>query len=87
MSDFRDIPRVTREQYNLWRNSPVTLTVYRFLEAYRDQVRQEHLDRWEQGELEPQLETRALGVILFTESFLELNYDAIEAAYDGNFEC
>lgn len=77
-----DIPRISREQYGLWRNSPVTLTVFKFLESYRDQVRREHLERWEQGELEPQLEIRALGVILFTESFLELTYDAIEAAYN-----
>ena len=75
------IPRVTREQFGLWRQNPVTQTVYRFLEAYRDMVRQEHLERWEQGKLDEQLESRAIGVILFTESFLELSFDAIEAAY------
>lgn len=86
MSDEEYIPRVSRDQFNLWRNHPVTRTVFKFLSSYRDQVRREHLERWEQGELEPQLENRALGVILFTESFLELTYDAIEAAYGDERE-
>ena len=76
------IPRITREQFALWRNSPVTLTVFEFLRAYKAQVEKEHLERWSQGALEDQLETRALGVILFTESFLELSFEAIEAAYN-----
>jgi hypothetical protein len=79
-------PRITREQFNLWRNSPVTLTVYEFLRAYKAQVEKEHLERWSGGNLDEQLEMRALGVILFTDSFLELNYDAIEAAYTATDE-
>lgn len=80
------VPRITREQFNLWRNSPVTLTVFEFLRAYKAQVEREHVERWSQGVLEEQLETRALGVILFTDSFLELNFDAIEAAYTATDE-
>lgn len=79
-------PRITREQFNLWRNSPVTLTVYEFLRAYKAQVEKEHLERWSSGNLDEQLEMRALGVILFTDSFLELNFDAIEAAYTATDE-
>ena len=74
----RNITRITREQFALWRNSPVTLTVFEFLKAYKAQVEREHLERWSQGNLDDQLETRALGVILFTETFLELNFDAIQ---------
>lgn len=76
------IPRITREQFALWRNSPVTLTVFEFLKAYKAQVEKEHVERWSQGTLDDQLESRALGVILFTDSFLELTFDAIEAAYE-----
>lgn len=77
----KDIP-IDKTQFALWRNNPVTLAVFEFLRAYRDQVANEHLERWEQGELDEQLESRALGVILFTNSFLELSYEALEAAYE-----
>ena len=77
----RGIPRISREQFALWRNSPVTLTVFEFLRAYKRQVEAEHVERWTTGEMDDQLEARALGVILFTNSFLELTYDAIEQAY------
>ncbi len=82
MADER-IVRITREQYALWRNSPATQTVFAFLRSYRDLVKSEHLERWEQGNLEPQLESRALGVILFTSTFLDLSYDAIEVFLDS----
>lgn len=77
----RRIPRISREQFSLWRNNPVTLTVFEFLRAYKRQVEAEHVERWTTGEMDDQLEARALGVILFTNSFLELTFDAIEAAY------
>jgi len=57
------------------------LTVFEFLRAYKKQVEAEHVERWTTGEMDDQLESRALGVILFTNSFLELTFDAIEAAY------
>jgi hypothetical protein len=81
MEDDDFVPLITREQFLLWRNSPVTRTVFKFLEAYRHQVQKEHLERWQEGNLDEQLENRALGVILFTDSFLELTYEAIISAY------
>lgn len=82
MADER-IVRISRDQYYLWRNSPATQTVFAFLRSYQALVRREHIERWEQGNLDPQLESRALGVSLFTDTFIDLDYDAIAVFLDS----
>ncbi len=75
--------RITKDQFSLWKNSPVTQTVFRYLEAYAHAQKLAHLDRWINGEAisDPDFEVKVRGVIIFVNEFISLEYDELEKAY------
>jgi hypothetical protein len=79
----KNIPRITKDQFNLWWNSPVADVVREYLKSYQQALRYGHLERWENGNAasDPDFEQRARGVILFVNEFLQLEFSEIEKAY------
>ena len=76
-----ELPVITEQQFALWKHNPVTVVVRQFLRAYREKVLQDHLDRFVQGNDDPKLEMRALGVAIFSAEFLDLEFASLEKAY------
>lgn len=83
-----NIPRISKEQFALWRNNPVTLTIFRYLEAYCTAQKQLHLDRWISGEAvsDPDFEVKARGVIIFVEEFASLQYEELSQTFNWSPE-
>ena len=46
-----ELQDLTPEAFNQWRHHPVTKAFHRWLKDYREMLRQQHVDRWEQGSL------------------------------------
>ena len=82
------IPKITPEQFALWKYGPVTQTVFEYLKAYKHKLQVEHLDRWMNGEDEkdPNFEMRAKGVCIFVDEFLSLEYEELAKAYGESEE-
>jgi hypothetical protein len=76
-----ELPVITEQQYALWKHNPVTVVVREFLRAYKRRIEQEHLERWAAGNDDPKLEARALGVCIFAEEFLGLEFASLAKAY------
>lgn len=85
--DQNNIPEITEAQFALWKYSPVTQTVFQYLRAYQEKLKQEHIDRWMTGEADkdPEFESRARGVCIFVDEFLQLSFLELQRAY-GNSE-
>jgi hypothetical protein len=78
-----DIPRISKLQFAAWKNNPVTLTVFKYLEVYSTAQKTAHLDRWISGEAvtDSDFEVKARGVILFLQEFSLLEYEEMAQTF------
>jgi hypothetical protein len=81
-------PQISKSQYAMWKNSPVTQVVFNYLKAYQQAQRLAHLDRWESGEstTDPDFESSARGVCLFVTEFTDLQYEEIAKTFEWDIE-